>query len=306
MRVLSLFFPRLGIQLARNANPLLAGRPLALLAGEGDEGLLSIVSCEATAAGVEPGMTALQARQRCPGITLERDNAGECLERLEAVVAILRTRATTNVAIVSRNSLALSLDDIRPRFADETSAATSITALARSWSGLDVRAAVAGTVEQAESAARKARRFPLIQPDEGVSQHQLPRYDPISASFAWDSPVSAETARVRIARLVGTLQPVLETQARSYRAIRLDIEHGAYRSSVVLRTSQPMHRASDALELLRSRTAHLELDATTAVRITLESVGPSVLVEPSRPTIASVHQLAGPAVPLQRRLLRAS
>lgn len=306
MRVLSLFFPRLGIQLARNANPALVGRPLALLAGEGDEALLSTVSCEATAAGVEPGMTALQARQRCPGITLERDNASECMERLDAVAAILRTRATTNVAIVSRNSIALSLNQICPRFADETAAAIGISALARSWSGLDLRAGIAGTIEQAEYAARKARRFPLIEPDEGVSQYQLPRHDPISASFGWDSPVSAEAARARIARLLGTLEPVLEAQSRSYRAIRFEFEQGACRSSVVFRTGQPLHRASEALEFLRNRTAHLELDGTTAIRITLESVGPSVLVEPSRPSIASVHQLSGPAVPVQRRLLRAS
>ncbi|MGE0599529.1 MAG: hypothetical protein AB7J35_06200 [Dehalococcoidia bacterium] len=306
MRVLSLFFPRLGIQLARAANPSLAGRPLGLLAGEGDGALLSAVSVEATADGIEAGMTSLQARQRCPGIALERDNARECLEQLEAVSSILRTRATSNVAIVSRNSIALSLSGLEGRFANEEAAAAAISALARSWSGLDVRAGIASTLEQAECAARKARRFPLVQPDEGVTEFELPRYEAVTGRHTWETHSTSPDVVARIHKLLGTMQPMVEAGGRSFRTLRVEIEQGPYRSSMVLKASQPLHRAAEASELLRSRLAEMALDGTTAVSVTLDAIGPSVAVEPWRATAATVHQLSGPAVPVQRRLLRAS
>ncbi len=306
MRVLSLFFPRLGVQIARNANPSLCGRPLGLLVGEGDNALLSTVSVEATADGVEAGMTALQARQRCPGITLERDNASECLEQLEAVAAILRTRTTSNVAIVSRNSLAVSLTGLESRFADEESTATAIVALARSWSGLDVRAGIASTLELSECAARKARRFPVIQPDEGVTQFELPRYEPVTGRYAWESPAASADVTARINRLVGTMQPIIEANGQSFRAVRIEVAQGHYRSAMVLRASQPLHRASEAIDLVRARIGELPLDGATAVSVTLESIGPGVEVQPWRASVATVHQLSGPAVPVQQRLLRAS
>ncbi|MGE3073251.1 MAG: hypothetical protein AB7N24_04095 [Dehalococcoidia bacterium] len=306
MRVLSLFFPRLGIQLARSATPSLAGRPLGLLAGEGDGALLAAVSVEATADGVEAGMTALQARQRCPGIALERDNARECLEQLEAVASILRTRTTSNVAIVSRNSVALSLSGLEVRFANEEAAASAISALARSWSGLDVRAGIASTLARAECAARKARRYPQIEPDAGVTQFELPRYEPVTGRYAWETPASGPEVVSRINRLLGTMQPVIESAGRSFRNIRIEVEHGPYRSAMVLKGSQPLHRAAEASELVRSRIAELALAGTTAISVTLDAIGPSVSVEPWRATVATVHQLSGPAVPVQRRLLRAS
>ena len=306
MRVLSLFFPRLGIQAIRAARPELGSRPLGLVAGEGDGALLTVVSVEATVDGVEPGMTALQARQRCPGIALERDNARECLEQLEAVTAILRTRATPNVAIVSRNSVAIALDGMDSRFADEQAAAQSLLALARSWSGFDARAGVASTLEEAECASRTARRFPVIRPDGGVTDLQLPRYEPVSVAIAWETPTTGETARARLAKAVASLQPVLDAQGQSFRAVRIEVERGAYRNAAIARPAQPFHRASEAFELLRGRLGSGELDGATAVRVTLAEPGPAVSVEPWRSSVATMHQLSAPAVPVQRRLLRAS
>ena len=306
MRTLVLYFPRLGIQLARKASPELAGRPLGLLAGEGDDALLSATSVEATADGVECGMTALQVRQRCPGITFEPDNARQCLEALEAVTAILRTRATTNVAIVSRNAIAVSLAGLDSRFADEGAAAQGILALARSWSGLDVRAAVAATINEAACVARTARRFPVIQSGERGTSAALPAYEPVSCSARWETPEPAAEAESRLVRMLGAFQPLLDEYGHSYRAVRLDLEHGPYRSVVVFRANQPIHRAAEALELLRTRFERSRLEGVTAIRVTLELAGPGVAVEPWRAPVARVHQLAVPAVPLQRRLLRAS
>ncbi|MBK9544495.1 MAG: hypothetical protein IPO51_01305 [Dehalococcoidia bacterium] len=306
MRILSLFFPRLGVQILRATRPELAGHPVGLLAGEGDGALLAAASVEATADGVEPGMTALQARQRCPGISFERDNARECLERLEAVASILRTRATPDVAIVSRNSVAVSLDGLEGRFADEAAAAQALLVLARSWSGLDVRAAVASTVEEAECAARTARRFPVIREYRPAAGTMLPRREPVTVSVTWETPATAAAARLRLGNGLASLQPALDAYEQSFRAVRVEVERGACRSAFIARTSQPIHRIAEVLDLLRGRVEGGALDGVTALRVTLEQPGPSVSVAPWRAAVATMHQLAAPAVPVQRRLLRAS
>lgn len=304
MRVLALFFPRLGIQILRGASPEHAGRPTGLLSGEGDGALLAAVSVEATASGVEPGMTALQARQRCPAIAFERDNAGACLDQLEAVAAILRTRATTSVAIVSRNAIALSLEGLESRFADEMAAAQGILALARSWSGLDVRAAVASSVDAAVCAASKARRFPVISDGPG-GEIALPAYESLSAAFAWDAPTTADLALARLGRMVASLRPVMAVYNQSYRSVRLEVERHGRSTAHVLRAREPFHLAEEAMALLRSRFGG-ELEGATAIRVTLQGAGPAVSVEPWRAPVATVHELSAPAVPVQRRLLRAS
>ena len=306
MRVLALFFPRLGIQLARVTHPELVGRPFALLSGEGDAALLSTVSVEATSDGVEPGMTALQARQRCPGVTLQADNARECIDRLESIASILQTRATNTVAIVSRNALIVSLTSVHHQFADEPAAAHALLGFARAWSGLDVRAAVASTSDEAVCAASKARRFPVICPGLGVEQVTLPRYEPLSVSFVWERPAPANVASARLSRMLSSLQPVMSSYGASYRRVAVETEYGPYRSAFSVRPSQPIHSSAEAADILRGKLDDGRLEGVTSLRVTLEGAGPSVLVEPRRSPIATVHQLAGPAVPLQHRLLRAS
>jgi hypothetical protein len=306
MRTLVLYFPRLGIQLARKTSPELAGRPLALLAGEGDDALLSAASVEATADGVERGMTALQARQRCPAITLRGDNAYECLEALEAVMVILRSRATTSVAFVSRNTIAVSLAGLEPRFADEGAAAQGILGLARNWSGLDVRAAVGATIDEAACAARTARRFPAIASGESESPAALPLYEPVTCGFRWERAATASEAELRLGRMMAALRLILDEYGQSYRAVRVELEHGAYRSAILARPVQPIHRATEALDLIRSRLESGRLEGVTAIRVSLERPGPGVTVSPWRAHVAKLHQLTVPAVPVQRRLLRAS
>ena len=189
MRFVALVFPRLAVQLARKANPELIGKPFGLLSGTGDAGILSVVSVESTAAGIEAGMTSLQARQRCPRIVIEADNPTQCLEALDAVVSIVRTRATSNVAIVSREAIVVELSGTELQFAGEAAAAQGLLALARSWSGLDVRAAVASSISEALCKARTARRHPVIcEPRDVESGEQLHAYEPVAASFSWEKP----------------------------------------------------------------------------------------------------------------------
>lgn len=306
MRFLALAFPRLSIQLARADRPEFADRPFALLSGDGDAALLAAVSVEATAEGIECGMTALQARQRCPGILLERDNARECLERLEAIASILKTRATTSVAIVSRNAIALELDGIIGQFEDEAAAARSLLGFVRSWTGLDVRAGVASAVESAVCAAKTARRFPAVVPPGDDTAASLPRFEPLRASFEFAAPAGAPSVRTRLASVIRGLQPLLDSYERSYRRVDVEVERGPQHEAVRLRAPEPLHRAGAILELLRTRIADTQLEGATAVRITLAEAGPSVAVAPWRAQVATLHQLAGPAVPVQRRLRLAS
>jgi hypothetical protein len=302
MRVLVLSLPRLGVQLAREARPELAERPLGLLAGEGDSALLTTVSVEATADGVEPGMTALQARQRCPGILLEPDNAGECLDRLAHLTSILRTRTTTDVAVVSRTAVALDLSGIAHRFADEQAAAQAILALARSWARLDVRCGVAATVEAALCAASRARRHPLISPDGEGSRVPLPVYSPVSVACRAEQPLAGPLAEARIARMLTTMQPLLDPHRWSFRAVRAQVTKGAYETVFVLQLPAPIHTAAEAAAILRTRLAG-KLDGVTELRLTLDRPGPEVSVRPWRQPVATVHELTAPAVPVQRRLL---
>jgi hypothetical protein len=306
MRYAALFFPRLAIQLARRTNPELGARPLGLISGEGDAGLLSAVSVEATADGVEPGMTPLQARQRCSGIMIEPDNARTGIETLESLVTILKARTTTNVAIVSRNEIVVSLEGMEAQFADEGAAALGLAGIARSWTMLDVRTAVASTIEEASCAARRARRFPAICPLREDASANLPVYEPIAASFGWEAPASAAVAESRLARMVSGLSPAFEAYGQSYREVRIELEHGPYRRTLVLRPDAPLLSAVEALRLIRGKVDPAGLEGVTSLRVVCAAPGPSVEILPWRAPVARFHELSGPAVPIQRRLLRAS
>ena len=301
MRVLALHVPRIGVQLLRAADPAFCEKPVGLVAGDGDDALFTTVSCEATADGVDPGMTALQARQRCPALLLAPDNAAACLDALEHLASILRTRTTTNVAIVSRNAIALDLDGLLGRFADEGSAAQAILALARSWSGLDIRAAVASNLEAAVTAAARARRHPVLLELEADGP-ALPVYAPVAVAYRAERPLAGEMAEARIAKMLGSLRPLLEVQHQSYRAVRVELARGPYRTTFVIRAKSPLHNAAEAVALVRERVRG-ELDGVTELRVTLERPGPEISVTPWRPQVARVHELSAPATPVQRRLL---
>lgn len=306
MRYLVLSFPRLSVQLARKADAVLAGRAFALVDGEGDAALLSCVSVEATADGVEAGMTSPQARQRCPGIDLDVERPGRSLALLESVVDMIRLRATTNVAIVSRNGIVLELRGLDRQFPDEGTAATSLLGLVRSRTWLDVRCAVASSIAEASCAARTARRFPVLCPEREAPAESLPEFEPLSASFAWEVPVSAAAAGERLGRLAASLDTAAHEYGQSYREVLVELEYGPYRRAFSLRPEAPIHTAAEALALIRARIAGGEFDGVTALRLTLSRPGPDVRVQPWRAAVATIHQLSGPAVPVQRRLLRAS
>lgn len=306
MRLLCLVFPRLGIQLARREEPALAGRPTVLLAGDGEAALVALASVEATAAGIETGMTAAQARERCPAVTVARDNAGESLDELERIASILRARATPDVAIVSRDAVAISLRGLEDRFADEASAAASLARLARAWSGLDVRAGVAGTLDGAMAMARTSRRFPVVCRAHG--QHEpLPAHPGrLAAKANWSGAKSAEEARLRLEALLGKLETALDVYRLSFREVTIRVTRPSGSLAYRLPSGTPLHRAADARELILARLGSGALSGATGIEVAVGRMGPSVRVEPWRPAVAQVHALAGPAVPIQRHLQLAS
>lgn len=306
MRLLCLVFPRLGIQLARREDPALAGRPTALLAGDGEAALVALASVEATAAGIETGMTAAQARDRCPAVTVARDNAGECLDELERIASILRARATTDVAIVSRDAVLVSLAGLEDRFADEMAAATALARLARSWTGLDVRAGAAGTVEGAIAAARTARRFPVSCPSSGPGQALPMLSGSIAGSVSWGVGASVGEAGARLEKLLAKLETAVEVQGLSFREVTMEVTRPSGSLAYRLPSGMPLHRAAEARELILARLGAGALSGTTGIEVALGRMGPSVRVEPWRPAVAKVHALAGPAVPIQRHLQLAS
>lgn len=306
MRLLALVSPRLGIQLVRRADSALSGRPIALLAGEGETALVALPSVESTAGGIETGMTIAQARERVPALVTLPDNAGECLDALEDLASILRTNATPSVAIVSRDTILVSLEGLEGRFDGESGAANALVRFARMWSGLDIRAGVAGSVEGAIQAARTARRFPVICP-EIADAEPLPRTaDILAARTSFNAPQSASSVETRLARALATLETAMEAVPASYREVRFELTTNGRVNRWTLRAPQPVHTAAEAFDLVRTRVPADALEGATAFAITLRKPGPDTRVNPWRRPVATMHTLAGPAVPVQHRLRLAS
>lgn len=306
MRLLALVLPRLGIQLARQSHPELCGKPFALLAGAGETALVAVPSVEATAGGVEAGMTVAQALDRVPSLTTLPDNAGACLDALEGLASILRTNATPNVAIVSRETILVSLEGMEGRFRDEESAASAFVRYARTWTGLDVRAGVASAIEGAIRAARTSRRLPVVCQLEGATE-PLPREaSPLTARGSWEQPLASSAVEAKLARAMVTLEYGLEAAGASYRALRFIVSDSRGSRVWKLTPPAPLHTAAEAFELVRARIPAEALEGAKGFTLTLDRPGPDVRVDPWRRPVATVHTLAGPAVPVQHRLRLAS
>ncbi len=77
--------PDFSLHALRRGEPALAGKPLALIAGEGRKAVLCQVS--AGAAGLEPGLAAPLAMARCPGVILRTRDARADIEAHRLLVA---------------------------------------------------------------------------------------------------------------------------------------------------------------------------------------------------------------------------
>jgi nucleotidyltransferase/DNA polymerase involved in DNA repair len=284
MRLLCLFLPRLPLQVVLRERPLLRGKPVILLSGHGDEAPVSASSPEASAEGVLPGMSAGQARQRCPRAIFLPDTAGECLDVLERLASILRVRATPLVALGGRDHLFMDLEGIA---GDESSAAANLAALVRAWSGFEVRAGIAPTRAEALEAARPARGLPVVfPPGEQATEPPIEPFGPreLAATVHLPATRSELAFRAAIVRVLGALQPLLEGRRECFREVRLDVESPDGAVSVSARSPQPVHAALDALDLLSGRLASLTPAGPAMLRVTLARLGPDVRVRPCAAT----------------------
>ena len=86
--MICLYFPRLGVDLARRKRPHLAGRPIVLIDGHGEDARVTARSAEAALLGVLPAMTAGEARRAAPSAAFLPDNAADREAELERVATM--------------------------------------------------------------------------------------------------------------------------------------------------------------------------------------------------------------------------
>lgn len=309
MRQLCLYFPRLSTTLARRASADLIDRPLILVSGDTDQALVAGTSVEAAMMGVAVGMSATAARERCPAAELLPDNANACLDTLDQVASILRLRATPNVAVASREHVIVDLEGLETRFADEAAAAARLASLIHDATGLEVRAGVADTPEQATSTARCARRAPQVAPATGDRADRIAAYSSarqLSGRIAFTTAADSKEARAHLVRLLSRLHLLLEGRNESARRLRLVIERGERRECLALDAPAPLHSAADAIQLLAGYTGDERFTGATGLEVVLEKLGPSVRVERQPlPKSHATPAIMAPVRPVQHRLLRA-
>ena len=88
MDMICLYFPRLGVDLARRKRPHLIGRPVVLISGHGEDAPVTSRSAEAGQLGVLPGMTAGEARRAAPSAAFLPDNPVDREAELERVATL--------------------------------------------------------------------------------------------------------------------------------------------------------------------------------------------------------------------------
>lgn len=224
MRVLCLYFPRLALQIACESRPELADRPAATLQGAGDTALATSVSGQASVAEVAPGMTAAEARRRCPGAVFLPDMTEECFARLDRLASIIRVRATPLVAIGGPDHVFVDLRGTERLFGNEQTAAARLASIAQTWLRAAPRAGVAESREGALAAARAARFRPIVVPPEGVGESERPFAGYGGQSIAVETTTRCAREASDIAKLLRRAQPVLDGRGEGFREARLTIE----------------------------------------------------------------------------------
>jgi len=284
MRVLCAWFPKLDVELATRLRPALAGRHLVFLQGSGDGALVSGASCAAASAGILTGMSAGQARRRSPAAVFLSDNAGACIEELERVAGILRTRVTTRVEVGGRDHIFVAIETESPD--DERATALRVMGLVRAWSDRPVRGGFAATRLEALEAARASRRGLLICPPSGesVPPDAIAPFRPesLAASASLDTVAGSSplAVRARISSLAHRLETIASARNQGFRDVRVVLHRGASTETFRSRSSAPLHTASEALALIGASLAVEPPPAVTCVEVLFERLTPDVRIRP--------------------------
>jgi protein ImuB len=184
--------PDFALHALRRSEPALAGRPVALVAGEGRQAVLTEVSPEA--AGLAPGGTVTLAMARCPGILL-RTRAPEAEVEAQRLLLAAAFTLAPRVEATAAGCCTVDLQGAQP---DRTEAAVRqrLGELARA--GLPARAGIAATPLLAGYAARRAEPL-LVVRDPAAFLRPLP------LAFAEPTPAHAEILRQWGVRTLGDL-----------------------------------------------------------------------------------------------------
>lgn len=300
MRILCLYLPRLAADLAVRHKPNLEGRPLVIVTGAGDEGLVAAVSSHAAAAGVVSGMPAGEARQRCAHALFLSDNATACLDELDRVAAIISTRTTPLVEAGGRDHLLVDLAGTAHLFADESAAASRIAGQVRTWADTDLRAGVASSRQAALRAARLAHHLPVLEESLcAAGGPAIARFDPtatVSAATRFASPLDGSSLEAALAALAARADLLLAD--RSFREACLELATPAGTVASRVRPPQPLHGIAATLWQLMADAR----GGATAARLTLRRLGPNVDVHAAEPP-ATARAAPTRRAPRARQLL---
>ena len=175
----ALYSPQFALHALRRADPSVAGKPLALIEGEGRRAVVTQVSSEA--AGVQPGYPTTLAMARCAGIILRpRDTAAEA-----EVQRLLVACAFTLSPRVESTAYGLCTVDLRGADLEATRIGLSRGLCELAQAGLPSQAGVAPTPLCASYAARRAD--PLLWVDSAAQF-----LSPLPIGFAEPGPALSE------------------------------------------------------------------------------------------------------------------
>lgn len=315
MRLLCLYFPRLGVEIALRQSPHLDGRSVALLSQPGPDGHLTAVSAHAADRGLLPGMNAGEARRKDPTCVFLPDNTGAALDELERIASIIRLRATPLVEVGGAAHLFVDLASTTRLYPDEAAAARCLQQLAQAWSGLPVRAGAGSTRRLALAAAVAARLQPAID-DSVAAAADEPAIGPLAertlaVAITLPGGSSEAEARERLGGALRRLQTILDARNEAFRALRVEIECGEGIASVTAEhypnpecdTGIALAHAGSHICLGRPSPAH-------TIRLTFGRLCPDVGAGPlpSRApgAVAVAAPFAGTRPRFQQMLLRAA
>ncbi len=281
MRILSLFLPRLAVELMARDRPELRGRPLVLTSHPGDDGRVVAVAAMVAACGVLPGMSAAEARRHAPGAVFAPDNANACYDQLERVGRLLRLRATPLVELGGRDHLFIDLAGLDGG-AGEAPTATTLAVIASGWSGLPVQAGVGSARAEALRAARAARRGPLVLEGNDTPASEPPIRDrgtEVIAARARCAMLPGQQPLVRLRQMLERLDQVLKGRAQASRELRVVARGSQGTLEARLRPAAPLARASEALVELRERVG--DLAGVAQLRVELAGLVPAPSLPPT-------------------------
>ena len=175
------------------------------------------------------------------------------------------------------------------RFGSEAAAAERLTGIAASWSGFEVRAAVASSRGAALQAARATRRRPTVILD-GHEVAELPIRDrrgtTLTAHTTFPQPVPQAEARMRLRRVLARLAALLVVNGQGFRELTLTVRTTGD-AQVHLLSEAPISTVQKMEQLLAGPLAEGLLAGVESIAIEVARLGPAITVRTEAPAAAT-------------------